>query len=37
MGLPDTARREYCSDLGEEEGTREKELVDVLKTPRDWA
>ena len=37
MSLPDTARWEYCSDLGEEEGTREKELVDVLKTPRDWA
>lgn len=37
MSLPETARWEYCSDLGGEEGTREKELVDVLKTPRDWA
>ncbi|KAF8519823.1 coproporphyrinogen III oxidase [Gautieria morchelliformis] len=37
MSLPETARWEYCSDMGNEEGTREKELVDVLKTPRDWA
>ncbi|KAF8583159.1 coproporphyrinogen III oxidase [Ramaria rubella] len=37
MSLPETARWEYCSDLGEEEGTREKELMDVLKKPKDWA
>ncbi|KAF8528461.1 coproporphyrinogen III oxidase [Hysterangium stoloniferum] len=37
MSLPETARWEYCSELGEEEGSREKELLDVLKNPKEWA
>lgn len=37
MSLPETARWEYCSELGLEEGTREKEMMDVLKNPREWA
>ena len=36
MSLPETARWEYCSELGEEEGTPEMELLTVLKNPRDW-
>lgn len=37
MSLPETARWEYMSDLGTEEGSEEKFLLDVLKQPRDWA
>ncbi|KAF8880170.1 coproporphyrinogen III oxidase [Infundibulicybe gibba] len=38
MSLPETARWEYCSDLGDSaQGTPEAELVDALKNPRDWA
>ena len=37
MSLPETARWEYCSDLGDEEGTSEKDLVDILRSPKDWA
>lgn len=36
MSLPLTARWEYMSPMGTEEGTREKELLDVLKNPREW-
>ncbi|KDQ08480.1 hypothetical protein BOTBODRAFT_48202 [Botryobasidium botryosum FD-172 SS1] len=35
MSLPETARWEYMSDMGEE-GTEEGKLVEVLKTARDW-
>ena len=36
--LPQTARWEYMSDMGAEgSGTREEELMKVLKNPRDWA
>ncbi|RXW17093.1 hypothetical protein EST38_g8762 [Candolleomyces aberdarensis] len=36
MSLPETARWEYMSELGNEEGTEEAELVKVLREPRDW-
>ncbi len=36
MSLPETARWEYMSDLGQEEGTEEANLLKVLKEPRDW-
>lgn len=36
MSLPLTARWEYYAKLGDEEGSREKELLDVLREPRDW-
>ncbi|KAG6835434.1 hypothetical protein H0H93_001497 [Arthromyces matolae] len=35
MSLPETARWEYMSEMGEE-GTREGTLVEVLKNPREW-
>ncbi|KAG5642112.1 hypothetical protein DXG03_003611 [Asterophora parasitica] len=35
MSLPETARWEYMTDMGEE-GTEEGKLIEVLKTPRDW-
>ncbi|KAF8074647.1 coproporphyrinogen III oxidase [Lyophyllum atratum] len=35
MSLPETARWEYMSELGEE-GTEEGKLVEVLKKPREW-
>jgi len=35
MSLPETARWEYMSDMGEE-GTEEGKLVEVLKTAREW-
>ncbi|KAG6918166.1 hypothetical protein DXG01_016151 [Tephrocybe rancida] len=37
MSLPETARWEYMSELGGEEGTEEAKLLAVLNTPRDWA
>jgi coproporphyrinogen III oxidase len=37
MSLPETARWEYMSELGTEEGTEEAKLVQVLKEPRTWA
>ncbi|KAL6305407.1 Coproporphyrinogen oxidase [Sparassis latifolia] len=37
MALPENARWEYMSELGNEEGTEEAKLVDVLKHPREWA
>ncbi|KAF9511990.1 hypothetical protein BS47DRAFT_1346149 [Hydnum rufescens UP504] len=36
MSLPETARWEYRSDMGEEEGSEEKKLLDILKSPKDW-
>ncbi|KAF4563911.1 Coproporphyrinogen-III oxidase [Pleurotus pulmonarius] len=35
MSLPEEARWEYMSDMGEA-GTREGELMEVLRAPRDW-
>ncbi|KAF7430312.1 Coproporphyrinogen-III oxidase [Pleurotus ostreatus] len=35
MSLPEEARWEYMSDMGEA-GTREGDLMEVLRTPRDW-
>ncbi|KNZ71534.1 Coproporphyrinogen-III oxidase, mitochondrial [Termitomyces sp. J132] len=35
MSLPETARWEYMSEMGEE-GTEEAKLVEVLKKPREW-
>ncbi|KAH7102440.1 coproporphyrinogen III oxidase [Auriculariales sp. MPI-PUGE-AT-0066] len=35
VSLPETACWEYCTDMGKE-GTREGELVALLKTPRAW-
>lgn len=37
MSLPESARWEYMSELGEEEGSEEKRMVEVLKAPREWA
>ncbi|KIJ61092.1 hypothetical protein HYDPIDRAFT_116349 [Hydnomerulius pinastri MD-312] len=37
MSLPETARWEYMSDLGTEEESEEKYLLEVLKKPREWA
>ena len=34
--LPETARWEYMSDMGNE-GTEEGRLMEVLRKPRDWA
>jgi coproporphyrinogen III oxidase len=36
MSLPETARWEYMSEMGTEQGTKEWELVQVLQKPRDW-
>ena len=37
MSLPETARWEYCTELGEEEGTPEAELMAVVKEGgRNW-
>lgn len=36
--LPETARWEYMSDMGVAgDGTRESKIMEVLKTPQDWA
>ncbi|RDB24626.1 Oxygen-dependent coproporphyrinogen-III oxidase [Hypsizygus marmoreus] len=37
ISMPEIARWEYMCELGEEEGTEEWRLVEVLKNPRDWA
>lgn len=37
MSLPLTSRWEYMSELGTEEESAEKDLLEVLKNPRDWA
>ncbi|CAN0509711.1 unnamed protein product [Ectocarpus sp. 12 AP-2014] len=34
MSLPETARWEY--DHQPEEGSREAEIMEVFKTPREW-
>lgn len=36
MSLPETARWEYMSDMGTEEGTEEYKLLEILKNPKDW-
>lgn len=36
MSLPETARWEYMSELGTEEGSEEEKVMKVLKSPRDW-
>jgi coproporphyrinogen III oxidase len=35
MSLPETARWEYCSEMGVE-GTEEAKLMQYLRTPKDW-
>jgi coproporphyrinogen III oxidase len=37
MSLPETARWEYMSEMGAEEGSEEAKLVQVLRQPRTWA
>jgi coproporphyrinogen III oxidase len=37
MSLPLAARWEYVPEIGAEAGSREAELVDALKRPREWA
>ena len=37
MSLPETARWEYMSEMGTEGGSEEAKMLEVLKTPRDWA
>lgn len=34
--MPETARWEYMSEMGEKEGTEENRMVAVLKSPRNW-
>ena len=36
MSLPETARWEYMSDMGTQEGSKEKRLLEAVKNPRDW-
>ncbi|KAF9261380.1 coproporphyrinogen III oxidase [Marasmius fiardii PR-910] len=36
MSLPEVARWEYMSELGEDENSEEGKLVKVLRHPRDW-
>jgi coproporphyrinogen III oxidase len=36
MSLPEVARWEYMSDAGEEEGSEEKALLEVVRKPREW-
>lgn len=35
--VPLTARWEYEPDVGTLAGSKEKELMDILKSPREWA
>ncbi|KZP04278.1 coproporphyrinogen III oxidase [Athelia psychrophila] len=38
MSLPETARWEYMSEMGNEaDGSEEGKLVEILKNPREWA
>ena len=37
MSLPETARWEYMSEMGQEEGSEEGRLLEILKNPREWA
>lgn len=36
MSLPETARWEYMSEMGQEEGSEEAKLLHVLKHPKEW-
>ena len=36
MSLPETARWEYMSDLGQDEDSEEGKILKVLKQPREW-
>ena len=36
MSLPETARWEYMSEMGSEEGSEEAKMLEVLKSPREW-
>ena len=36
MSLPETARWEYMSEMGTEEGSEEAQILEVLRNPRDW-
>ena len=36
MSLPETARWEYMSEMGTEEGSEEAQMLEVLRNPRDW-
>ena len=36
MSLPETARWEYCSEIGTNEESEEGKLLEVLKNPRAW-
>ncbi|KAI0748371.1 Coproporphyrinogen oxidase [Daedaleopsis nitida] len=36
MSLPETARWEYMSEMGTEEGSEEARMLEVLKSPREW-
>jgi coproporphyrinogen III oxidase len=36
MSLPEVARWEYMSELGQDEGSEEGRLVKVLREPKDW-
>jgi coproporphyrinogen III oxidase len=36
MSLPEVARWEYQSDLGQDEESEEGKLVAVLKQPKEW-
>jgi coproporphyrinogen III oxidase len=37
MSLPETARWEYMSEMGTEEGTDEARLLKILRKPKEWA
>ncbi|KAH7927661.1 coproporphyrinogen III oxidase [Leucogyrophana mollusca] len=36
MSLPETARWEYMTDMGTDEGSEETKIMEVLKKPREW-
>jgi coproporphyrinogen III oxidase len=36
ISMPETARWEYMSEMGAEEGTEEARMLAVLRTPREW-
>jgi len=36
MSLPETARWEYMTEMGQEEGSEEAKLLEVLGKPREW-
>ncbi|KAK7689424.1 hypothetical protein QCA50_007216 [Cerrena zonata] len=36
VSMPESARWEYMEEMGEEEGTEEGRMVEVLRTPREW-